>query len=273
MPYARNYYGELGDIYGSGGTAYCIVPLGDPRFENAARTTVTTTGAGGLDGLVFTYNEARTAFDLLMPTQGRGEIPRQPLNGSDEEADTPDAAIWTRDDSGATPWSWTALVNMVDVGTILSKWETTGGNREWRIEIASDKLTWALYDDVNDIEVFGQSDTVLLNGRTYSVGGTYDGGGGATAINGMNFYENGVLASKGTSNNGAYVSMTDLAGVVELGKRDGTIVFFNGTMYGGPCGPCITHRVLSAQDMRAIAIIQQEALTDLPLIQKIRGMR
>ncbi|KKL14008.1 hypothetical protein LCGC14_2520030, partial [marine sediment metagenome] len=83
----RDFYKEIGDILGAGGVAYAIVPIGDATKENAARTTVTTVGAGAGNGLVFTYSEARTSFDAATEyRRNRGRLPRQIFNGSDEDA-------------------------------------------------------------------------------------------------------------------------------------------------------------------------------------------
>jgi len=102
MTPVRDYYQDIIDIIGAGGEACCVFPFGDAEFENAAHTTFLTKGQGALDGLTCTYSKDRTTFDL--PTivfRNRFQAVFQPLDGVDEEADTPDADVWSRDDGSS----------------------------------------------------------------------------------------------------------------------------------------------------------------------------
>ena len=283
MPYAVDYYKAIGGILGQGGVDYCIFPFGDPRFENAAHTTFLTTGSGALDGLVCTYSKDRRTFDLLMPTQGRANIPRQPLDGVDEEADTPDAAALSFDDSAGEPVSIGVRVQHTSLAGIqryISKWDSANG-REWLLGIASNGIvSWIIRDESAAVSPDRTTNAVvMITQRCQSVTLTYDGSGGALAMNGATIYVDEKVAASTANNNGAYVAMEGTGtGVVSLGFENGggggtPQRFFSGIYYGGANGPYITNRLLTPQDIRAIGIIQLEALNDLPLINRARGLR
>ena len=274
MPYVVDYYNRIGEILGEGGAAYAIIPIGDPRFENAARTTVLTTGAGALDGLTCTYSEARTAFDLPTFYRGRGSVPIVQFNGVDEDLSTPDAAAWTRDDSGANPVSWGFRVRLTTTPniTLMSKWIAT---EEWVVQIdGNGAVLLQCHNDGAGITVRRRADagTWLLASRWYSIIVTYNSAGGVNAMNGAKIYINGIVVASSAENNGAYVSMQDVGSAVSIATLAAGAQWIAGQVAGGPCGFFFTHREVSAQDVRAIEIIQQDALTDLPPIQRIRGI-
>ena len=121
------YYEAALQILGSTGT---ILALGDPAHGQPTATTFTTKGE---EQAVFTWSEAPhsfdTALDLTDPASFQGIIPVVSLNGTDEEADTPDAAYWSRDDSGSNPLSvgaWVWMTNTATQRDILSKWKAGG---------------------------------------------------------------------------------------------------------------------------------------------------
>ena len=273
MPYAVDYYKLIGGILGQGGADYCIFPIGDPRFENAAHTTFLTTGSGALDGLTCTYSKDRTTFDLPTTYHGRGDIARTPLDGTDEEITIDDNATFTRALATAS-WGIRIFPRAVANQALMSKWHV-GGNKEWRLDLtAAGKLRSILTDadDVGDAEIDSTADVALPANREALCGATYDGTANASGIDLYQFPGGGLVASTDTDDAG-FISMRDVARAVEIGVSSTSSNNFNGWIYGSAGGPFFTHRLLTLQDWRAIDILQREALRDLPLINRMRGPR
>ena len=272
----RDYYGDIGAILGAGGAAYAIIPLGDSEHENADHTTVTTIGQGAGAGLVFTYSEARTAFDKPTFYRGRGNIPILQLNGTDEEADSPSAAFWQRDDSAGEGFSVGAMAYLRDVTNtaFIGRFGNNEEDREWHLlTTGGDLLGVELRDDVNAKYAYAYADETLFDGQCYAVGATYDGSGGAAAANGIVLYKNYLVVASTPTTEAGYVSMTANNVPTELAVRaEGAVDFLDGILTGGSCGVFFTHRVLTAQDFRKLGVIQTDALNDLPL-QRARGRR
>jgi len=246
----RDFYQEIIDIIGSGGEPCCVIPLGDPAFENAAHTTVTTKGQGALDGLVFTYSEARTGFDAAtIYIRNQFRTPLLPFNDNDEEADTPDTDAWSRDDASGEGFSFGCAADIVDDGTnhaFLAKWTTSGGLREWEFyTFVADRPTIQFLDESAGVTPSATiSDSAKLAvGRNILVS-TYDGSGGALAMDGTEWYVNGLLSSLGRCNNGSYVAMEAKTSVVDLAQID-VGIFWNSWM----ATMFFTHRVLNAVEV------------------------
>ena len=244
----RDFYQEIIDIIGSGAEACCVIPIGDPAFENAAHTTVTTKGQGALDGLIFTYSEDRRAFDrATIYTRNQFRSPFVPWNGSDEEADTPDIDAWSRNDASSEGMSHGFLANIIaTAGTqnIISK-DDAGLNSEWQLRIQTDETLLLLLID-ESAGVFpnrGSNVAVKLDVVTF-LAQTYDGSGGATAADGIALYQDGVILASTASNNASYVAMENLDSVVQLCQIGAVNEFFGylGTVF-------FTHRVLSAVEV------------------------
>ncbi len=273
MPYVRDYYEAILDILGS---PSCIIPIGDPRFENAARTTVTTKGRGTLDGLVFTYSKDRTTWDGKSYQRGRGSVLYQPFDGLDEQADTPTAAAWSRDDTAGEGFSFGTWMTIEQAGTARSIFAKVGGaDKEWQLQLASDDLLKLfLYDESLGVVPVRATDVALVSSNVlhYWVI-TYDGGGGATAASGITIYEDGVVRASTAAEQGTYLGMEGLSHAVELGSNFGGFNTFGGRMGGGPLGFQFTHSTLSLAEIGKLHLIGLDALKDLPLLGRMRGMR
>lgn len=268
----RNYYGEIGAILGAGAAPYATIPLGDPFYENAARTTVTTKGAGALDGLVFTYSEARTAFDLPTTYAGRGRLARVPFNGTDEEADSPDAAPWTR---ALAPFSFGIWIkaSALSSPTLFGKFDTTDDNREYLWGFSGAKHQLVLYDEDHATNEFIRSrdDADTRVGVWVFLIATSDGSANAS---GINLYTAGALRASTDLDQAGFASMRANPEEVTLAHFDAgnPTGVYGGDMRGGPIGPFFSHRELSAQDARLLHLIGLDAQRDLPLLDRIRGM-
>ena len=246
-------------ILGSTGT---IIPIGDDNHENAGRTTVTTVGE---EAAVFTYSEAVTAFDVAPSLQGPGRIPIVEFNGTDEEADTPGAAFWSRDDAGgANGFSigiWANVTNTALARCLMAKFDSTSSLREWIFFIqADDTLRLFLFDESVDEDTNRDSDAAITMGSLRFFVATYDGAGGATAANGITLYEDGAIIASTATNNASYVGMEDLAGVVSLGRNIGGERFFPGEMAGGPLAPFFVQTELTADAILRLYQLGRAAL-------------
>lgn len=236
-------YEEVLTILGSTGV---IIPMGDTNHENSGRTTVTTVGE---EAAVFTYSEAVTAFDAPPSLLGPGRIPTITFNGTDEEADSPDASFWSRVGAAFSVGAW---VNLTDAtsSVILSKYDAAGNTREWVFWLdASDKLQLILYDESvsADPTIDTEADSTLTQSTWVFVAATYDGSADAS---GISVYQDGALVASTDTDDAAFVNLEDLAGTVKLGHLDATPAsLFDGLIAGGPLGPFFTQTELSADAM------------------------
>lgn len=248
MTLMRDFYQEIIDIIGAGGEACCVIPFGDSAFENAAHTTFVTKGQGALDNLTCTYSKDRKTFDLpVIVFRNRFQAALQPIDGVDEEADTPDAAAWSRDDGSSEGMSFGALVNFIDATSdaILSRFGASVA--EWEFATtSSDELTMEVNDVSAGVGATRKSDAAIRENNNLFVGATYDGSGGASAADGMIMYAGGLVIASTATNNASYVAMENLTSTTTVGFREaGPGLFLDGLL-----GVLFfTHRVLSAVEM------------------------
>ena len=266
----RDYYKEVLDILGSTGV---IIPVGDAREENAARTTVTTRGSGG--SFVFTYSEAITALDNRLYRKGKAGL-FQPFNHQtvDERADSPDATYWSRGDSLAdsafSVGAWVRLYSTPDDMTIMSKIGTTTAKREWffwlqRVNASSAKLFLRLFDESVPVSPdIVSSVTVGLTELAFIVA-TYDGTGGANAMVGAELYKNGVIdAAPVRTENASYVAMENGTALMHIvanrNTADALDQFLRADLGGGPLGPFFTQIELTQANVSNLYRIGLDAL-------------
>lgn len=244
-----------------------IIPMGDTNHENSGRTIVTTVGE---EAAAFTYSEAVTAFDTPPSFLGPARIPIITINGTDEEADTPDAAFWSRDDAaGANGFSIRFVMNVTDtaaVRSLLGKFDATPAAelREWLWFVdTGDLLTLWLYDESANVLTARASDAAITMGSLRSFVVTYDGAGGAAAGNTITLYDNGSVLASTPTNDASYVGMEDLATLPTLGfniASGGIGNFFDGQMAGGPLGPLFVQRELTADEVLRLYQLERAAL-------------
>ena len=233
------------------GTTGVIIPMGDTNHEAANRTTVTTVGE---NASVFTYNEAVSAFDTPPYSKGPGRIPIITFNGTDEEANTPDAAYWTR---ALAAMSMGICVNLTDAtsSTLLGKNTTSGNQREWFWHLgADDKVMIMCYDEDDVATPDAAIQTVQDAALTASEGvwtflaATYDGSANAS---GLNLYQDGVLMASTDTDDVNFASMRDGTSIVELGVAEfGN--FLDGAVAGGPLAPFFTQVELTADAVKRL---------------------
>lgn len=244
----NNGYKNIGAILGGGGEDYLILPVGDSKYENADRTTVTTVGRGTGKGIDFAYSKSLNDFTLkpiYRPNQLA--LPDIRTNGVDEQASAPSSSFFNRNDSIGEGFSWLIWLKLTITGTWQRPWSKFGASplRQWTWEINNSQLTrMYIYDEVNNVIVARNFATILVTNVWYSLVSTYDGRGGANAADGMNNYLNGKLDNGTVINNASYVRMRDTSQIVDFCQNGVP----GGTICGGPSGPAITHRVLTDED-------------------------
>lgn len=271
------FWGQIyAEVFRNLGTTATILAFGDTKLAGATTASTFTTVRDNASGVEasFTWSEAPsgwdTRFNLQHASNWRGCIPVLTFNGTDEEADTPDAAYWTVDDSGgAGPFSlgaWIRPTDVTDVVLLCRHDGTTGAElREWRWKINdSSKLILLLTDESANVTASRPSSASITANQWQFVVVTYDGGGGATAADGINLYINGAVSNGSATNNASYVAMEDLATTTKLGFQEGSggtnEEFFAGAMAGGPLGPFFTKAQLSAAQVKNLYRLGVHAL-------------
>lgn len=251
-------YERVLTLLGSTGT---IVPIGDVDHELQDRTTVTSVGA---IKALFTYSEAITSFDTAPVDRGSGRIPSITFNGTDEEADSPDAAYWTRALASMSIGAWINFSGGDATSSIiLSKYDTAGNTREWVFNIdASDKPEFLCYDE-DDVATPNAIISTLANSAISSsawvfVVATYDGTANAS---GINLYQDGVIVASSDTDDANFASMRDKGGTVKLGHVQAAPAnLFDGQMAGGPLGPFFTQTALSAASILNLYTLGKSSL-------------
>ena len=226
------------------------------------------TSVGAVEA-VFTWSQPLDSFDTPGSTQG--VVPVVTFNGTDEEADTPDAAFWSVDDSGDNGFSIGGWVRLAAGGTgrvLLSKYHI-GNGREYFFNFDSGNVPTLLLRDESQASAFRAADAGISTGVWHHVVITYDGTGGATAANGITIYVDGATVSSAANNNASYVGMENGTGAVTLGFANGgggasPNFFFEGDIAGGPLGPWfITHDaagIVTADEVLALYNLGMTAL-------------
>jgi len=244
-------------LLGSNGT---ILPIGDPYHGKPNATTFKTVGG---EQVTFTWSEAPASFatslDLADPANYQGVIPVVTFNGTDEEADSPDAAYWTRALAVMSVGAW---VNMTDASSsaILSKYDSGSNAREWIFRLnGSDLLDLVLYDEdaAGNEFIASVADVATAQNIWAFVVATYDGSADAS---GINLYADGALVASTDTDQANFVSMRDKGWVVGLGQHRTGSDIFDGKMAGGPLGPFFTQKQLSADEVRRLYEVGRRAL-------------
>lgn len=256
MAFWPAYYAILQQELGATAT---LLDIGGQRAKpNAASWTGRKFNASGLSP-VWTPSEALSAwdtpFDLTLESNWLGHAPILTFNGTDEEADTPDAAYWTRDDSGAAPLSiggWFNVTADTNRKVILAKHDNST-QAEWILDFSdTETVRLLLRDESASVNTTRLADAATTTGVWHHIVVTYDGAGGATAGNTITIYQDGAVWASTATNDGSYVAMEDLTAVVGLGTRSDGANFYNGEMLGGPWSPWFVQAELTAAQIKNI---------------------
>lgn len=273
-PYYHNRETQLG-------TTATLVNFGDQEAfgkVNAATGTGIRFNASGL-APTWTPSEALslwdTPFDLTDPPNWQGCAPILQFNGTDERMTTPDAGYWTRLDTteaGQNSESlslgmWIRFALSANIQHIFSKWDATGAAelREWIFLIRDTEVFQFITEDESaNVAVNRQEDAASASDTWHQVIFTYDGAiAGATAMNNVTLYVDGVSKASTATNNASYLGMENLATIVSLGASisggAGT-AFFEGELAGGPFGPFFIQAALTAAQVANLYRIERKGL-------------
>lgn len=258
-------------------SGYTILNFGDQlRAGKVNASTFEAMGALDSDAgvpsdLTWTWSEDPfgfgTPFDLTLPDNFLGHLPIATFNGTDEEADTPDDGFFTRDDSAGQGFSlglWVFVTNTAAARVLLAKYDRSVAIQEWQWRVnTDDTVTLLLRDDSAGVEASRATDAAVPMGAWTFLVVTYDGGGGATAADGIALYVNGSAVASTATNNGSYVGMENGTSGVQFGHTlsagPAAQDLFNGKALGGPCGPFWAHKELSAVEVQELYFIGKEA--------------
>ncbi len=153
----------------------------------------------------------------------KGLVWAMDFNGSSDYGTIADTADLTfgdgSNDSAFSICVWIEVTNQADNQEIVSKWDSNG---EWQFMLtASEKLRLQLWDTSVPVGPERETDAALSVGWHYVVV-TYDGTGGATAMNGCAIYVDGEVVASTATNRGTYVAMEDTADQPMVGARKAT---------------------------------------------------
>jgi hypothetical protein len=190
------------DVYEILGSTAVIVAMGDPKQGQPTAATFLTQGLiPATNEFTFTWSDSGgpaafgTSFDLTLPSNFQGLIPAVTFDGVGDEADTPDAAYWSRDDTSGEGWSvggWFNVTDTAAVRAILERYDNTtaSSQREWEFHItADDDLALRARDESAGVTVQRVSDNPINLGVWTFLVATYDGTGGASAMDTVILYE------------------------------------------------------------------------------------
>lgn len=244
------------------GTTATIIPQGDPYYGALDATTFTTEyAASGLLATI-THGQSKTpatyTTPFKIPEEIQGLVPAITIESNSGMLTAPDAAYWSRNDAAAEAMSLVAWVN-VTTSAIVKDLAVKGPNllatmaqNEWGWAVdASDKLHFQCIDDSVDIVVTRISDAAIPTGSWVHIATTYDGSGGATAMNGVAHYVNGAVVASTAANHASYVAMENGTNGVGVWSRDsagGSELL--GRVAGGPLGFTFVQAVLTAEVIR-----------------------
>lgn len=255
-------YEAVLSILGSTGV---VLPIGDPKHGKPDATTFKTVGD---EQVTFTWSEAPNSFDIKLdltdPAGYQGTVPIVQFNGTDEEADTPDAAFWSRGngstDSPFCVGAWVHTPSLSAFRTVLSKWDSGGLVREWQLAITDGNIfRFQTHDETNDVSARRDSDDAITTGAWTFLVAAYDGTGGSTAMNGVTLYADGSAVASTATNDASYVAMSDTAALPGLVFRPGAS-FFREKLAGGPLGPFFTQKELAADEVLRLYELGKRAL-------------
>lgn len=200
----------------------------------------------------------------------RGNLLSTRLNGTDEYQEIADRTLLSAISGGIdTAFSVGCAFNMSTANAankyLICKYDDQTPNREWRLYLDDqERLCFQIIDnDVANAEQGRRDATVMDATIWYIVIGTYDGGGGATAQNGMDLYRwdgaagawDGAVDDTDINGIGVYIDMEDTVQPVMIGAADTAAGPVSAEWFPGEVMmPWMTMRELSAGEAEAVAL-------------------
>lgn len=187
---------------------------------------------------------------LVAQSKGVGLV----MNGTSNvliSPDTADASFGNgTTDSGFSIFAVGNATSKAGNSGLLAKYETA--NQEYRSYITAtgtNTLVLELTDNSVPASPLSASNAAIIQGAITSWGLTYDGTGGASALNGALIYQAGAVIASTPVNSGTYVAMENLTGRLDIGAGNGVAAaFFQGTL----CAVILGAGVLTAAQIAAL---------------------
>ncbi len=200
-----------------------------PKFINTLLGTPATDAANMIDvsgaGHNGTYKGTWAASQRI--NKGMGWVLNP--NATDNYIDLGDSNDFTFSTGDLTDIAFTiaGVIEVVNTATnqmIFSKLDTTTGStkREYNLYLGTDEtLTMQFYDESVPVQVNRITNAALSVGfHSFTI--TYDGGGGATAANGITIYVDGAVVASTAANDASYVAMENTTTSFWIGSRVST---------------------------------------------------
>ena len=186
----------------------------DPRFlnlqcEDPGAGTMTDASGQGHNG---TYQGSMTTGDRVKKGMG-WSLDFDSIDDYVNLGDHNDFSFGNgTNDEDSTMFGVVEILDNASPQTIISKWDGTTENekREWRVTIGTDERLYLIqYDESVNIQVYRATDSPVSTGwHTFAI--TSPGDGGATAMNNVKIYIDGILIASTATNNASYVAMENL---------------------------------------------------------------
>lgn len=190
---------------------------------------VDTTTALTFDATVATVTHSADTTARMTPRGSYGGMGVSFASASAQTGSMPDANDLSFGNGAAdSPFSLLVVANITDTAAaraLVTKFNGGTGNREWIFTVtAADLLALQLGDNSVPVIPDRTSNAAITMGAWCVFGATYDGTGGATAMNGAALYQNGAVFASTATNQATYVAMEPLAAPVEIGSSTGGAV-------------------------------------------------
>jgi len=151
------------------------------------------------------------------------------FDGTDDEADTPDAARLSFGDGAAdSPFSLMALIkpDVNDANDVIIAKENSATAEEWRLELTSSGHPQLVLSDESATASIGRRDATAIGTDWVLLQATYDGSRSAV---GIRVYVNAARVDDTDASAGTYVAMENTAALVHFASRYTTkALFFDG---------------------------------------------
>lgn len=194
---------------------------------------------------------------MALAPLGRG-YSRAFVSGSGNSLTTPNlASLQFGNSTQDVAFSGSVLAKVTDTAgnrVLLAKYDNGAAHREWFFRVTTaDLLQLVLYDESLDVLPTRTSDAPIPQGAWHTYGWSYDGGGGATAANGITLLVDGQPIASTPTNAGTYVSIDGGVAPLTIGSLDpATGQFFDGSVArAAVCGKNLTsaeHASITALD-------------------------
>lgn len=209
-----------------------IAGFGNARLVVTPRSGDTTTTIDlSPSGRIVTWDGD---ISSRLTRSGRGWF--QSFNGTSQYGTMPDAPSMSFGNSLVdSPFSGVVLANITDTAAyrvMLAKYNFGAGNPEYAFQIrdTDDALMLLLADKSTGNTAVRASSAAITQGSPRTFHWSYDGGGGATAGNGIVLLQDGATIASTATNGASYVAMEDTSAAPSIGALADGLSFFAGSI-------------------------------------------